>query len=473
MNVTGTGPGHFALASKLCQSGIWIATAVTLLAASFALAQDTRQVAEPVIPPACASVVARLSAFQGKTLAPSDEAKEDTGRIQRTIDRCPRGHTVKLEARAGKNAFLSGPLQLREGVTLVIGKGAILFGSRNPRDYDVTPGSCGILSRAGHGCRALVNGDHAADAGVMGDGVIDGRGGARILGQKISWWDLAREAQVRNTNQNCPRLIALSHCDDFTLYRITLKNAPNFHVFYRDGNGFTAWGVIIDTPKTARNTDGIDPSSATNVTITHCFIHAGDDDVAIKAGNDGPSSHITVAHDHFYSGHGMSIGSETNGGVSAVRVHNLSIDGADNGIRIKSNLSRGGLVHNIVYKDICIRETKNPILVDSNYSFYGAARNEFPTFTGITLRNVRISGPGRLTLDGYDATHRLGITFDNVILASPGSIMISAAHARIMLGPGPVNFRPSGQDVRITGKPGKKQNTDSCTDSFPPLPATP
>ena len=96
--------------------------------------------------------------------------------------------------------------------------------------------------------------------------------------------------------------------------------------------------------KNARNTDGIDPGNSTNVTITHSFIHTGDDNVAIKAGAGLPTTHMTIAHNHFYSGHGMSIGSETNGGASAIRVSDLSIDGADNGIRIKSNSGRGGLV---------------------------------------------------------------------------------------------------------------------------------
>src|SRR5262249_51817009 len=149
---------------------------------------------------------------------------------------------------------------------------------------------------------------------------------------------------------NCFRLIVASHADDFTLYRIRLKNSPNFHVTF-SGNGFTAWGVVIKTPKTARNTDGIDPGNATNVTITHCFIDDGDDNVAIKAGRPGPTSHMTLAHNHFYSGHGMSIGSETDGGASAVLVTDLSIEGADNGIRIKSNSSRGGLVNHVVYED--------------------------------------------------------------------------------------------------------------------------
>ena len=46
----------------------------------------------------------------------------------------------------------------------------------------------------------------------------------------------------------------LNHCNDFILYRITLKNSGTFHVAYSAGDGFTAWGVIVNTPKNARNT---------------------------------------------------------------------------------------------------------------------------------------------------------------------------------------------------------------------------
>jgi polygalacturonase len=303
----------------------------------------------------------------------------------------------------------------------------------------------------------------------MGDGTIDGRGGEELMGQNVSWWDLAQEAKVKNQNQNCPRILVLNHADDFTLYRITLRNSPNFHVSYSNGDGFTAWGVIIASPKNSRNTDGIDPGNSTNVTITHCFIHAGDDNVAIKAGHGAPTTHMTIAHNHFYAGHGMSIGSETDGGASAIRVTDLSIDGADNGIRIKSNSSRGGLVEDVVYDDVCIRDTKNPIYMDSNYSFYGAARDKLPQFTNIVLRNLRISGAGKITLDGFDAAHRLGMQFDNVTLSNPTEIKVIGTHADLSLGPGPVNFHPAGDDVRESGSPGKGA-PNACEGKFVPFP---
>ena len=401
-----------------------------------------------------------------------DDLAPDTKRIQDALDHCGAGRAVELKPEGASNSFLTGPLQLRSGVTLLVDAKATLYGSRDPRDYDLTPGSCGTVTQAGHGCKPLIAGNRVAHAGVMGDGVIDGRGAATLIGQKVSWWDLAQEAKVKNLNQSCPRILVLTGADDFTLYRITLKNSPNFHVSYSGGNGFTAWGVIIDTPKAGRNTDGIDPGNSTNVTITHCFINAGDDNVAIKAGHGAPTTHMTISHNHFYYGHGMSIGSETDGGASAIRVSDLSIDGADNGIRIKSNSSRGGLVHDVSYEDVCIRDTKNPIYMDSNYSYTGTARDKLPEFTDIVLRNVRILGAGKITLDGFDATHLLGITFNNVTLSDPAKMKITGTHALVTLGPGPVNFRPAGDDVKIAGAPGQGA-PNACESKFVPLPHKP
>ena len=93
----------------------------------------------------------------------------------------------------------------------------------------------------------------------------------------------------------------LNHCDNFTLYRITLRNSQNFHVSYSNGYGFTVWGVRIWSPPKARNTDGIDPGNSTNVTIVRRFIHTGDD----QAGLGPPATHMTITHNHSYAGHGM------------------------------------------------------------------------------------------------------------------------------------------------------------------------
>src|SRR5437764_1416143 len=369
-----------------------------------AWSQDTRSITEPAVPAICTSLAATLTSERG-TLPQEAELRPDTARIQDALDHCVAGRAVELRAEGGHNVFLTGPLELKPSVTLVVAAGATLFGTRNPREYDLQPGSCGVVNQDGHGCKPLIHAANAPHSGVMGLGVIDGRGGATLLGQRVTWWDLAQQAKREDKRQNCPRILVIDSSDDFTLYGITLRNSPNFHAIVNRTNGFTAWGIRIDAPATARNTDGIDPSSSTNVTIAYSYIRAGDDNIAINVAKAGPSTHITIAHNHFYSGHGMSIGSETNGGVSAVRVSDLSIDGADNGIRIKSDRSRGGLVQDVSYEKVCMRDVKNPIILDPFYS--KAPGDLVPVYENILLREIHDVSSGKITLTGTDADHLL------------------------------------------------------------------
>jgi len=437
---------------------------------SFLAAQDTRTVTEPVLPSVCATLYAQLQST-GTTLAEADESKLDTARIQSALDKCAPGHAVLLRAHAAANAFLSGPLQLRQGVILIVDKGATLFASRDPAVFANAPGSCGVVNESSRGCNPLISADHVSGAGVMGDGVIDGRGGESMLDSKTTWWDLAEQARAGG-RQQVPRILVTDYADDFTLYRITLKNSPNFHVVYNHGNGFTVWGLKIDTPKRlARNTDGVDPGQGSkNITITHSFIRTGDDNVAIKGGPGGVTN-MTLSHNHFYWGHGMSIGSETDGGVSAIRVFDLSLDGPDNAIRIKSNGSRGGLTHDVVYDDVCIRDSPNPITLDTGYTAAGTPKgNSPPTMLDIHLHNVRISGAGKISFNGYDQDHRVAARLDGVLLTDAAAYTYSLHHADIHLGPGPTNLQlPAGEDSTLDGTatPGTPA---SCEDKFVPFP---
>src|SRR5262249_23823500 len=154
-----------------------------------------RQVTEPHIPQSCATLTASLQSAEGR-LVPADEGKLDSQRIQAALDSCAPGKAVELKAVPGRDSFLSGPLQLRAGGTLLVDAGVILFASRNPRDYDARPGACGVISTGGGGCRPLIGGTRVADAGVMGDGIVDGRGGETMLGSTTTWWQLAEQARA-------------------------------------------------------------------------------------------------------------------------------------------------------------------------------------------------------------------------------------------------------------------------------------
>jgi polygalacturonase len=296
---------------------------------------------------------------------------------------------------------------------------------------------------------------------------VSSRGGATLRGQTVTWWDLAEQARIGPRHQNVPRIVVAERADNFTLYRITLKNSPNFHVVVSRTNGFTAWGVKIDAPAKARNTDGIDPSSSSDVTIVHSSIRTGDDHVAIKAGAAGPSTHITVAHNHFYTGHGMSIGSETNGGVSDVEVRDLTIEGADNGLRIKSNSSRGGIVRDVVYQDVCLRNVRNPLVFDSFYDKVTEG-TLVPLFGPIRLEDVRVAGGGAMTIAGADRDHPVAVTLDGVAVdGAPPSV--HASHATVTVGPGRVDFVLVGPGVSVRAVAGERP-VPSCDGRFVPFP---
>jgi polygalacturonase len=452
--------------------------ATILGAVSCLTAQDTRTVIEPSFPQLCTTLDAQLQSV-GHTLAPADEKKLDTARIQKAIDKCGKGRAVLLHVNETNDAFLSGPLELRPEVSLIVGRGVTLYASRDPAVFAASLGSCGIVSKGGgRGCKPLISVDSARDAGIMGDGTIDGRGGETMLGSQYSWWDLGEQAKAGG-GQQVPRLIVVNDSDNFTLYRITLKNSPNFHVAYNHGNGFTVWGVKIDTPQRfadgphplSRNTDGIDPGNGTkNVTITHSYIRTGDDNIAIKGGPGG-ATNMTISHNHFYWGHGMSIGSETNGGVSKIRVFDLSLDGTDAGVRIKSNGSRGGLTQDVVYDDLCIRNSPNPITMDTAYSANGPLQGDSPpTMRDITLHNVRVSGGGKITFNGYGHDYRIAATLNGVQITDEAKYTYQVDHADVTLGPEPTNLQvPAGEDATVKGTPAEG-NPASCADKFVPFP---
>ncbi len=371
---------------------------------------------------------------------------------------------------SGSNgAFVSGPLSLPSGVTLWVDTGATLYGSRNPAAYGTT---CGTAS--GGTCSPLITA-FGTGSGVVGKGTIDGQGGEPILGQAQSWWELTGTTGGTSAN---PALIETLGARRFTLYEITLHNSPKFHVKL-DADGFVVWGVTIKTPSSptnsqgaqltpqgAHNTDGIDPGeSASDGYIVYSDISDGDDQIAIKGGT---SVHdLVIAHNHFLAGHGMSIGSETNGGVSNIQVCDLSIDGtvissagSSNGLRIKSYPGVGGLVTNVTYTDVCVRGVQNPIELTPLYS---TGTGSIPMYTDITIRDFHdLGGPaGTVTIDGYDSSHVTQLDLDNVVFDAPPTV--NAEYAHVAIGPGTANFTPSGTGVVVVSDVSDAGVPNPCT----------
>jgi len=480
--------------------------------------------------PACILKATRVTPPDGQVLdePTGDIDTLDTQRINDALVHCKNG-VIKLAADGDKNAFLSGNLRV-DSVILWIDKGVTLFMTRNP-DLMQKTGNCGVIGINDSGaCTEFIT-VRGISPGIIGEGTIDGQGGEPLVGRPYSWWNMSYALREIDGSIGNPTMInTVNTTTGFLLYKITLHNSAKFHVKLTSfpnegpdgpngptctspGKGFIVWGVTVLTPSKwfnsrgeqltpswARNTDGIDPG-ANNIAycgvIACSTISTGDDQIAIKGGHWVES--LVIANMHFGTGHGMSIGSETYGiytspmpysvvhrGVQNVKVKNLTIDadsravgheahGADfNGIRVKSDTSRGGLVKNISYEGVCLRDMVNAILVSTAYNPLFAG-DYVPEFKELTFRDIRhvtcmALNPPVVTLEGFNETLPAGpITLDNVVIENLGPLGVTSQFASVVMGPRDSNFHPGGSTVSVDNQVTTGSQPRDCV--FPVLPA--
>lgn len=446
-----------------------------------------------------------------------DESRLDTARVQAALQAC-KGRAVKLVADGANNVFITAHLDV-DSVVLWVDRGVTLYASRQPELYQKT-GSCGVPGmNDSQACQDFIT-VMGASPGIVGDGAIDGQGGEPLVGRDYSWWQLSGALRAVNGSIGNPTLVNLARgTTGFLMYRISLHNSPKFHVKITSnpadgvcdspGKGYIVWGVniltpskshnsqgLLMTPHFARNTDGIDPGTTDKATcgVIACnTVSTSDDQIAIKGGH--LVKDLIIAHNHFGTGHGMSIGSETYGqvagttglerGVQNVLVYDLTIDAASrsvghdattgdfNGIRIKSDISRGGLVDNITFRDICMRDMNNAILISTAYNPLFAG-DYYPEFKRVNFQNVRhVSCINNkqpvVTIEGHSTARRAGpISLDNVVIDNIGPQAVAAEYVDVQLGPGNVNFKPQGPDVTLTDSISGPSEPRRCV--FPTLP---
>jgi polygalacturonase len=151
---------------------------------------------------------------------------------------------------------------------------------------------------------------------------------------------------------------------------------------------------------------------------------------------------------------------------------------------MKSNDKLGGLVQDVTFDNICIRNSPTAISIgthsgsDGHHEVDATGHNKPPQYTAIHLSNILIQGsgigigpgsisPGSINIDGLDAAHRLSITLHNVV-AQPAPTRTPALHADIHLDA--TNFTFSGDDLTLTGSP-STPIPNQCDDRFVPFPA--
>ena len=336
--------------------------------------------------------------------AKANGSANDTNSIQKAINACTAGGKVHL--RSGKT-FLSGAIFLKSNMTLQIDgtlKGSTIEANypKMPMRFEGTETNCySALINVGK-TRNHTYGGQISHVSICGSGTVNG-GGSTL-------------ASNEGGGSQRGRLIYIVNASYVNLQGLTLTNPPAWTIHPVYSTQITIQGITASTVGIS-NGDGCDPDSSTYVYFFNDTFNTGDDCIAIKSGKNlegyninMPSSNIRVTNCIFNQGHGgVTIGSESSGGVNNVFAQDCVVNGNQIGLRMKTCPDRGGTVEYITIKDWTMTGcTKAGINIITNYSSSGGTpAPTLPICRNITIENVTVDSTSVIGFDieGQSSIH--------------------------------------------------------------------
>ncbi|UOG76583.1 glycoside hydrolase family 28 protein [Hymenobacter tibetensis] len=377
----------------------------------------------------------------------------NTRAIQATIDRCSAagGGTVVVP----KGIFRTGAIFLKPGVNLLIEKEGVLKGSTRPEDYPQ-------VATRWEGTEqpftaALVNATNLTNVTVEGEGTIDGSG--------EEWVELARQARLQEGSAaptgprvGRPRLICFQSCRKARIANLQLRNQAVWCLHFLYCEQAVAENLTIRAAHNIPSSDGIDVDSSRDIRISGCDIDVNDDCISIKSGKDAdglrvnrPSEDILIEKTRFGYGHGgVAMGSETSGGIRRVEVRNCVAE-ADNWapIRFKSQPSRGGVVEDITYRNMQLRNTRQAFEFNMEWRMVppiAPPASVLPVVRNVKLINITgtVNSAGRIhglenspienvSFTGCVLTAQKGLVVENVRGLDTGGLKLTVAEGEAIV----------------------------------------
>ena len=376
--------------------------------------------------------------------AKGDGESLSTSPIQKAINDCKETEYVYIP----EGTFLSGALDIPEGVELYLADGATLLGSQSPEDYLPK-----IKSRFEGGeldCyRSLINigkleegrAPQKKNVIIRGKGSIIGGGAelarATIEKERAALKDhLEKNAEYVKTCENSDtipgrvrgRLISSICADGVTVAGLTLGFAASWNLHFIYSKNILTYNAKISS-RGVWNGDGWDPDSTENATIFNTEFDTHDNAIAIKSGKNPEGNKIAIPSKNIniFNCRGrcdIAIGSELSGGIDGVNVRDCHFLNSW-GINIKTTAERGGFIKNVSVKDSTLASITLRTRINFNNDNEGAGcltdvRDLH--FENLTLEGVFMNGNGEASLiapisvDGFDdsATPIENVTFKNI-----------------------------------------------------------
>jgi polygalacturonase len=305
--------------------------------------------------------------------AVGDGATNSTIAIQKAIDDCARSGGIVIFK---PGAYVTGALFVKSNVHLRIDEGVTLLGSQNDADYPRRWTRVAGIEM--NWPAALININDQQNVKISGGGVIDGRG------QK--WWDKywtmrRNDYEPRGlrwaVDYDCERvrLMVVWKSSDVTIENLSLKRAGFWTVQVVYSDHVTANKIKI-SDNGGPSTDGVDIDSSSYVLVENCDIDNNDDDICLKAGRDAdglrvnrPTEYVVIRDNLIRRGGGViSFGSETSGGIRHVVAYRNRGVGTSEGVRFKSAKTRGGIVEDVLIRDLKMENVPLPFTFTLNWN---------------------------------------------------------------------------------------------------------
>ncbi|WP_380183277.1 glycoside hydrolase family 28 protein [Kalamiella sp. sgz302252] len=309
-----------------------------------------------------------------------------TSALQQAIDRAVPGDTVVVPA----GCFLTGSLFLKSDMTLWLAAGAVLLGSQRLVDYqEIQTRVAGIDMKWPAG---IININNCRRVKIAGPGVIDGQGECwwqRFWGEDEQGGMLADYSE-RNlrwaVDYDCrrPRNLVVYQSEEIALHDFVSRESGfwNIHLCY---SREVLLADIEVNNSGGPSTDGIDIDSCEQVTVERCTLSCNDDSICVKSGRglaacqqSKTSRDIVIRHCELRKGSGITLGSETSGGIERVLIEHNRFIGTGAGFRIKSARNRGGWIKEITVRHLTMTDVRFPFLLQLNWfpQYSYATQNE-------------------------------------------------------------------------------------------------
>jgi polygalacturonase len=353
--------------------------------------------------------------------------------------------------------FFTGPIIFKSNITLYIDAGATIEFSDDFNDYLPMVQSRWEDVRVKN-FKSQFYAYQCNNIAIKGDGHIDGNGkkwwdfwDKVKAGEQTSseWQDLFKSENAALLQKNeylrtknaflRPPMVLTYECNNVLIEGVSFSNPPFWTIVPTFSENITINAVTIENPDYSPNTDGIDPSSCTNVHISNCHISVGDDCIVIKSGRDEdgreanrPTENLTITNCTMLKGHGgVVIGSEMSGNVRRVVISNCIFQGTDVGIRIKTMRGRGGIVEDVRVSNIVMYDmVKEGVIITMRYQTTDPEplSERTPSVRNIHLSNINMRQAERaIAIYGLEEKEVSQITFNDMQINAKKGILVENA----------------------------------------------